>query len=157
MLTIETRFHGTLTVPETDLLTVDYEILGFPSERQFLLLPHRPDSPFLYLQSASTPSLAFIVVDPLLAVSDYQIPQGDIPADLGESSEWAVLCLCTIGSGHPPTMNLRSPLIFNRSSRHGGQFVLSLPYPLQHPLFSAVDSEGTGPEEPSHAGTHPKN
>ncbi len=152
MLTVETRFHGTISVEETDVLTIDYEILGFPSEKRFLLLPHRPDSPFLYLQSVQTPSLAFVAIDPLLRFPEYQIPSAEIPSALGDSSEWAILCLCTLGSGQDPTMNLRSPLIFNRNSRHGGQFVLSLPYPIQYPLFSGDDE---APEEPSHAGTYP--
>lgn len=154
MLTIETRFHGAITVNDTDILTIDYEILGFPGEKRFLLLPHQPDSPFLYLQSVQTPSLAFVAIDPLIRFPEYQIPSGEIPEALGDSSEWAVLCLCTMGNGEAPSMNLRSPLVFNRHTRRGGQFVLSLPYPIQYPLFPASD-EGTEPEEPSHAGTHP--
>lgn len=152
MLTIDTRFHGTIPVNEQDLLIVDYQILGFPSERRFVLLPHQPDSPFLYLQSVATPSLAFVCVDPLLQVPEYQLPQDELPGPLGDSHDWAVLCLCTLGNGHTPSMNLRSPLVFNRRTRHGGQFVLSLPYPLQYPLFPV---EGAPSEAPSHAGTHP--
>jgi flagellar assembly factor FliW len=159
MRTINTRFHGTIALPDSDVLTVDYPILGFPAEREFVLLPHRPDSPFLYLQSIRTHNLAFVAIDPLLRFPDYQVPQTEIPSELGPSSEWAVLCLCTLRNGQTPTMNLKSPLIFNRESRRGGQFVLSLPYPLQYPLIPprAQDApEGqTGPEEPSHAGTHP--
>lgn len=152
MLTIDTRFHGTITVDEHDILTVDYEILGFSGERQFVLLPHQPDSPFLYLQSVTTASLAFVCIDPLLRFPEYQLPAEEVPSALGDAAEWAVLCLCTVGNGHNPSMNLRSPLVFNRRTRHGGQFVLSLPYPLQYPLFPA---EGTESEAPSHAGTHP--
>ncbi|MCY0878405.1 MAG: flagellar assembly protein FliW [Firmicutes bacterium] len=152
MRTIQTRFHGAIAIDEGDLLHIDYEILGFEQERQFVLLPHRPDSPFLYLQSATTPSLAFVCIDPLLRVPDYQLPRDELPAALGDPSDWAVLALCTIGNGFPPTMNLRSPLIFNRETRHGGQFVLSLPYPIQYPLFPV---EGAAPEAASHAGTHP--
>ena len=153
MPTIETRFHGTITIQESDILTLDYEILGFIGERQFVLLPHRSDSPFLYLQSLSTPGLAFICIDPLLKVPDYELPVEEIP-DLGNPTDWAILCLCTVGNGHNASMNLKSPLIINRQTRHGGQFVLSLPYSLQYPLFPSV---GTMSEAPSHAGTHPKN
>lgn len=152
MPTIDTRFHGTLTIEESDILTTDYPILGFSSERQFVLLPHEADSPFLYLQSLATPTLAFICIDPLLRVADYTVPRQDIPADLGDSTLWAILCLCTVGQGRHASVNLRSPLIFNRQTRHGGQFVLSLPYPLHYPLFS---TEGTVREAPSSAGTHP--
>ncbi len=152
MLTIDTRYHGRFTVDEKAILTVDYEILGFTQERHFVLLPHQPESPFLYLQSVSTPTLAFVCIDPLLSFPEYQLPEDEVPAALGAASEWAVLCLCTIGHGHTPSMNLRSPLVFNRRTRRGGQFVLSLPYPVQYPLFPP---EGTSSEAPSHAGTHP--
>ncbi len=152
MPTIQTRFHGELTIAEADIVTLDYEILGFPGERQFVLLPHQNDSPFLYLQSINTPGLAFICIDPLLGFPEYQIPVEELPDSLGDPAEWAILCLCTVGNGHNPSMNLRSPLIVNRRTRHGGQFVLSLPYPLQYPL---VPNEGNQSEEPSHAGTHP--
>ncbi|NMP23080.1 flagellar assembly protein FliW [Sulfobacillus harzensis] len=151
MPTIDTRFHGRIAIDDADILMVDYEILGFPQERRFVLLPHQANSPFLYLQSVSTPSLAFICIDPLLRFPEYQLPPNELPEPLGEASEWAVLCLCTMGNGHTPSMNLRSPLVFNRRTRRGGQFVLSLPYPVQYPLFP----EGTSSEAPSHAGTHP--
>jgi len=49
MLAIDTRFHGPITVEESDILTIDHEILGFPDERRFILLPHQVESPFLYL------------------------------------------------------------------------------------------------------------
>jgi len=146
MTTIDTRFHGPITISDQDIITLDWEILGFPRERRYILLPHRADSPFLYLQSVDRPDLAFICIDPLVRVRDYHIPSEDIPRDLGPSEEWAVLCLCTIQDAQHGTINLRSPLVINRVSRRGGQFVLSVPYPIHYPLFS---------EEPSHAGSRP--
>jgi flagellar assembly factor FliW len=134
---VETRFHGPLTVRPEEIITLDYEILGFPDQRHFVLLPHRADSPFLYFQSTTNASLAFVVIDPLLVMADYRLPLEELP-DLGDPSLWAILCLCSIGRGTPATVNLRSPLIINRETRRGGQFVLSLPYSHQHPLFKEV-------------------
>jgi flagellar assembly factor FliW len=34
-----------------------------------------------------------------------------------------VMAICRFRAGHQPTANLRSPLVFNRQTRHGGQFV----------------------------------
>jgi flagellar assembly factor FliW len=134
---VETRFHGPLTVRPEEIITMDYEILGFPDQRHFILLPHRADSPFLYFQSTTNASLAFVVIDPLLVMPDYRLPLEELP-NLGAPSLWAILSLCTIGRGTPATVNLRSPLIINRETRRGGQFVLSLPYSHQHPLFEEV-------------------
>lgn len=133
-MTIHTRFHGDLAIVEDDLITLSPEILGFPEDRQFVLVPHRPDSPFLYLQSITTPALAFIAIDPLLVMPDYTVSPSEIQ-NLGDPSEWAVLCLCSIGHGDNGTVNLKSPIVINRSMRHGGQYVLSSSYSFQHPLF----------------------
>ena len=137
--TIQTRFHGTITISSTDILTLDQEILGFPQHRQFILLPHHPESPFLYLQSITDPQLAFIVIDPLTVKADYAVPDQDV-AGLGNREFWAMLCLCTVSRQQPDqglvaTCNLKSPVIINRQTRHGGQFVLSLPYSFAYPLF----------------------
>lgn len=142
---IDTRFHGRLTIDESDVITLDYEILGFPAYRRYILLPHRADSPFLYLQSVDAPWLAFIAMDPLLVAPDYTLPVNELP-DLGDPAHWAVLGLCSISDGHHGTINLRSPVIINRETRRGGQFVLSLPYSHQHPLF----------REGAYAGAQPK-
>lgn len=134
MAIIDTRFHDTITIREPDVITFDREVLGFPQFRRFVLLPHRPDSPFLYLQSTESPSLAFVTIDPLLREPEYTLPIDEIPG-LGDPKDWAILCLCTLGPGHHGTINLRSPLVINRETRRGGQFVLSLPYPVHYPLF----------------------
>ena len=139
---IPTRFHGPMTVKPEDVITMDYEILGFPTARQFILVPHRADSPFLYLQSTVEADLAFVVIDPLVVMPDYSLPLDELP-DLGDPQLWAILCLCTVGQAVPGTVNLRSPLIINRLTRRGGQFVLSLPYSHQHPLFKEVAHAGS--------------
>ncbi len=139
---VETRFHGPLTVKPEDIITMDYEILGFAQHRHFILVPHRSDSPFLYLQSTTESTLSFVVIDPLVVMPDYSLPLEELP-DLGDPQLWAILCLCTVGQGGPGTVNLRSPLIINRETRRGGQFVLSLPYSHQHPLFKEVTHAGS--------------
>ncbi|MCL4495318.1 MAG: flagellar assembly protein FliW [Firmicutes bacterium] len=148
--TIKTRFHGEITISSADILVLDQEILGFRQHRQFVLLPHHQDSPFLYLQSASDPQLAFIVIDPLTFKPDYFVPYEEV-AGLGNPEFWAILCICTVGrepGGQDlyATANLKSPLVINRETRHGGQFVLSLPYSFEYPLFrEARNDAGTKP------------
>lgn len=142
---IKTRFHGTITVADQDIVTLDYEILGFSQYRQYILLPHQPNSPFLYFQSTEQPELAFITIDPLVRFPDYRVPPDELP-DLGDPRHWAVLCLCTIGQGAHATINLKSPLVINQKTRRGGQFVLSLPYEHQYPLFTEEPNAGLNPE-----------
>ncbi len=146
--TIPTKFHGPLAIGEADLLTIDRPpILGFQRYTQYVLLPHQPASPFLYLQSAEQRDLCFIVADPLLWVPDYRVPADEV-ADLGTPDSWAVLVLCTIArAGAGVTINLRSPLVVARPLRRGGQIVLSLPYPHQYPITLQGDMSCAGVNE----------
>lgn len=145
---IGTKFHGRMTLQDADVLVINRPpILGFADHVRYVLLPHSPTSPFLYLQSAENPQICFVVVDPLLWMPDYSIPDADV-VDLGPRSTWAVLVLCTISAqGQRISANLRSPLVVNQEQRLGGQFVLSVPYPHQFPLMR---------QEDSHAGLNPK-
>lgn len=140
-MVIQTKFHGAMEVHDSDVLLIDQPpLLGFSHLVRFILLPHAKDSPFLYLQSLESPGVCFIAVDPLLWVADYAVPAGDI-SDLGAPHEWAALTLCTIDAkGGRVTANLRSPIVINQRTRHGGQYVLSVPYPHQFPLTEQEDS-----------------
>ncbi len=148
MPTIATRFHGALAITDRDVIHLEQEILGFSAYRDFVLIPHREESPFLYLQSVAEPGIAFVVMDPLLVMPDYVLPVAELPdALLGDPRLWAVLGVCTITGANQGTINLKSPVIINRETRRGGQFVLSLPYSFDHPLF----------QEAAHARTEPAN
>ncbi len=148
--TIPTRFHGAINIFPEDIITLDSHILGFPLHQEFILLPHRPNSPFQYLQSATDPDLAFIVTDPRLVFPNYQIIAEDLPAHLNRDAS-QILCICTTRS-HPfgglsVTANFKSPVIFDTQSRHGGQFVLSLPYSYHYPLIGeALENVGAQPK-----------
>ena len=49
-------------------------ILGFPESQRFVLLEHDSEgTPFKWLQSVENASLAFIVMDPNLLISDYVV------------------------------------------------------------------------------------
>ena len=146
-----TRHWGTLSVDDDRIITLTDAILGFPDQRRFALLPAGGGSPFLYLQSADVPTLAFADLDPLVLVPDYEVPPEE-GARWGPPDEWAVLVLCTI-TATERSANLRSPLVINRRTREGGQIVLSLPYPFHHPL-SPPAAENPSVEErgTDHAG-----
>lgn len=142
---IQTKFHGTLEVGPNDLVNLVQPILGFAHVRRFVLLPHSQESPFLYLQSIERGDLCFIVVDPLIFFPGYTLPTEDI-WDLGTPDEWAVLSLCTITSEQKITINLRSPIVINKNSRKGGQFVLALGYPHQYPILQEDAHASLNPE-----------
>ena len=59
----ETKYFGTVEVPPDEVITFPNGLFGFEEERSFLLLPFAgSDGNMLCLQSAATPSLAFIAM-----------------------------------------------------------------------------------------------
>lgn len=66
----ETKYFGTVEVPPDEVITFPNGLFGFEEERSFLLLPFAgSDGNMLCLQSAATPSLAFIAHESLFSAS----------------------------------------------------------------------------------------
>ena len=69
----ETKYFGTVEVPPDEVITFPNGLFGFEEERSFLLLPFAgSDGNMLCLQSAATPSLAFIAMNPFSLHPSYQ-------------------------------------------------------------------------------------
>ena len=62
---IETTRFGTIDVAEEQLFHFPMGLLGFSSQKRYVVLDHAPDSPLKWLQSVDDGSLAFIITDPL--------------------------------------------------------------------------------------------
>lgn len=123
MQTVSTRFFGDLQIQRSQILRTVFPIQGFERDKEWILLPSRPDSPWLVLQSMHHAERTFIVCDPLCFFPNYQ-PDPTIAGPVcGPPKDWATFVICTFLPSAPPTANLRSPLIFNVQSRRGGQFL----------------------------------
>jgi flagellar assembly factor FliW len=95
-----------------------------------------------WLQSVTAPELAFGLIPPPLAVSDYRIElrPGDRAAlELDEERSALVYVILNRGDGGGLTANLQGPLVFNLARRLGRQLVLtSSRYAVRYPLESHV-------------------
>ncbi len=152
-LIVNTTRFGDVQVDAAKIITLPRGIIGFPDDKQYVLLMHQPDSPLFWLQSVTNPDLAFVVVMPVLFKPDYRVPVGPpLLEALGALSpdEIQIYVLVTVPQGHPEKMtaNLKGPLLVNSRSRLGQQVVLDDPdYPIKYPLVSGT--EGGRPEDPS--------
>ncbi len=135
-----TRF-GIIEFEQDDVVQFGEGLIGFPELRQYVLLNHKPESPFRWLQSLEEPSLAFLVTDPIPWVEEYS---PDIPDEVGEalgiSSEDPVLVYTTAaippGSPTDMTINLAAPIVVNPVSREGFQVVLdNEAYTMKYRVF----------------------
>jgi flagellar assembly factor FliW len=151
---IETTRFGRIKVSQKKIITLTQGLLGFQEQRQFVLLPHREASPFLWFQSIDRPELAFLVVNPFLLCSDYAF---DIPdavekeLEIEHREQVDVLVLVTIPPGKPRgiTANLLGPLVVNVERHLARQVVLDPSrYPVRYPLVHRPDARPQGrPDE----------
>ena len=134
---VTTRF-GLIQVPDSELLRIPDGLVGFRSFTQYVHLPDPVVAGLSWLQSVSAPELAFGLIPPPLAVSDYRIEirPGDRAAlELDEERSALVFVILNRGEGGVLTVNLQGPLVFNPVRRLGRQLVLtSSRYAVRYPL-----------------------
>ena len=138
---IETTRFGRILVEEDKIIRMTRGILGFPKDLRYVLIPHRENSPFHWLQSVDTPELAFVVASPGRFFTDYVF---DISDEIEEelqiesAAQVDVLVIITVPKEDPRklTANLLGPIVINVEKRLACQVVLDPNrYPVQVPLI----------------------
>ena len=104
-------------------------LIGFPRMRRFVILDHRPGSPFKWMLCLEQPDVAFAVVEPGKMVPDYRAPLELGARTLGvDPADVALFVIVTI----PPdptamTVNLMAPVVVDVRTRTSRQLVLEDP------------------------------
>jgi len=141
MHAIETTRFGRLEMEQSRIIHFPAGLLGFPANKDFVILEHKPNSPFCWLQSVDSPALAFVLTNPFLVQTDYL--EGLSPTEKeifgqGENgSQKVVFVLVTIPRGEPEkmTVNLLGPLVIDIATKTGSQVVLAdSHYSHRHPF-----------------------
>ncbi len=134
---VTTRF-GPVSARESDLIRMPEGLVGFRSFTQFLQMPDPVVVGLSWLQCTTAPDLAFALVAPPLALSEYrvEIRPGDRTAlELDDERSALIYVILNRGEGGGLTVNLQGPLVFNPARRLGRQLVLtSSRYPVKFPL-----------------------
>ncbi len=126
---IQTSRFGDIEIDEDKIITMTSPILGFPDDRQFILIPHAPDSPFWWLQAVHRPPLAFAVLQAARLNASYEPEIGRLIRDelcLSKDELPEVLVILTVPKGCPEAMtaNLLGPIVINTTKRLARQVVL---------------------------------
>ncbi|MBW1722065.1 MAG: flagellar assembly protein FliW [Deltaproteobacteria bacterium] len=141
MRRIDTTRFGSIEIEEEKIIHFPQGILGFPEQKDYILFPHKPDSPFYWLQSVTNPELAFVLTNPFLFFEDYLSRLTPAEEDLLKAEnggEVNVFVLVTIpqGKAEEMTANLLGPLVIEVETRVGRQVVLpNSGYSHRHPLL----------------------
>lgn len=138
---IQTSRFGEVELTEDLLFELVSPILGYDDEKDFVLIEHKTQSSFKWLQSIKTPELAFAVTIPGFFGLEYTFELPDsTQEELAIESAEDILALNIVLIPHEnpraSTVNLLAPLIFNIRTRKGAQVILSgSNFSVNHPLF----------------------
>jgi flagellar assembly factor FliW len=149
---VTTRF-GLIQVPESELIRMPDGLVGFRSYTQYVNLPDPVVAGLSWLQCVTAPELAFGLIPPPLAVSDYRIelrPADRAALELDEERSAIVYVILNRGEGGGLTVNLQGPVVFNPIRRLGRQLVLTssryaVRYPLEHHAPAPILLPGLAP------------
>jgi len=139
MIVNSLRF-GQLEVPNDKIITMEKPILGFENVCHYCLVEVDEIRPFLWLQAVDDPSLAFLVVNPLVFFPDYRIEVnskeiGDLCVSQVNSVETYVI-VTVPETPRDMSVNLQGPILINTENGRAKQLVLvNSSYQVQHLLF----------------------
>ena len=117
---------GDLDVPVDRVLHFPQGLIGFPRSHRFVILDHRPGSPFKWMLCLDETDVAFAVAEPGTLVPDYRAPLELAARTLGaDPADVALFVIVTI----PPdptamTVNLMAPVVVDVRTRRSRQLVL---------------------------------
>ncbi|MEB3206507.1 MAG: flagellar assembly protein FliW [Vampirovibrionales bacterium] len=146
-IVVQTERFGELTANVSDLVRFTLPILGFEHATRFLLIQHKDDSPFLWLQSVDDGDLAFVLTQPKLFGIPYTltIPDHAIDAlEIQHPGDVEIYTLVSIPDDAPTAMtaNLMGPVVIHCKTRLAAQIILdSTRFSTKTPLFQSASAE----------------
>ena len=101
---LDTSRFGVIDCATDDVVTFSDGLIGLPDLKEFVIVQHREDSPFRWMQSLDDPAVAFLVVDPGFYAMNYspEMPESVSSAlELTDQVPILVYTICTIPNGNP--------------------------------------------------------
>ena len=137
---IQTSRFGEIEVEENQIISLPSGLVGFSEDRRFVIREDDAAAPFLWLQSVDNNGLAFVMIEPHVSVSNYELEltQEHLnKLDAKNIEELRVFVLVTMAKEMKNvTINLQGPLLFNPEKRLGLQFIIpDGKYSTRHLLF----------------------
>ncbi len=138
---INTSRFGAIEINPERIITMSAPILGFPDCHRFILRPHKPESPFMWLQAVDNPELAFVVIQATTLDLDYKpvVPENirkELKADRNKKLD--TLLILTVPKEDPKKMtaNLLGPVVINSEKKLARQIMLDpVKYNPCYPVF----------------------
>ena len=125
---IESTRFGTLDIDAERIIGFPSGLIGFPEEREFVLVHHGHSGSIAWLQSTKTAALAL----PVVGAHEFSPVYPDVPlsdaakrAGLnGSPDDMTALVVLCANPGMPSTVNLAAPIIVDAAKWTGAQVIL---------------------------------
>ena len=148
---LNTKYFGEIECAEEDKLRFPEGLFGFEEEKEFFLLPFEGSGgSLLCFQSAVTPGLAFVAMNPFTLDAAYApvLAAEELRAlEASRSEELCFYALCVVRSPvGESTVNLRCPIAVNDRTGKAMQAILETgDYHMRHLLSEFGSGKGDGP------------
>ncbi|MBN1903849.1 MAG: flagellar assembly protein FliW [Deltaproteobacteria bacterium] len=139
-MNIKTSRFGDIEIDKGRVIQFTEGLIGFPDEREYIVMEHRSDSPFMWLQAVGNPDLAFVIMNPFQVFPEYlkDISQEEENALKPDNNETVMIfAIVTIPNGKPEesTLNLMGPVVIDPVTNKGKQIILANSgYSHRHPI-----------------------
>lgn len=137
---IQTTRFGNVEIYENRAIHFAEGLVGFPEDNKYAIMEHKPDSPFMWLQSLTSPDLAFVLTNPFLTYPDYLkdiSKEEENTLKPGKNNTVMIFAIVTIPNGRVEgsTVNLMGPVVIDDDIKEGKQVILANSgYNHRHPL-----------------------
>lgn len=149
---INSHRFGPLEVPEDKIITMERPVLGFERLKKFCLIEMTELAPFHWMQSTEDPTVAFLVMNPVIFFPNYRIEinsQEIAELDVTDPTSVETYVILTIQKNKSDiSANLQGPILINTVNNKGKQLVLvNSRYNVHHSISEAADQMQPVPEQ----------
>ncbi|HNX76806.1 MAG TPA: flagellar assembly protein FliW [Candidatus Rifleibacterium sp.] len=126
---ISTSRFGKIEICKDEIISFEEGLLGFGDYHKFVILNTEDGSPFRWLQCVDDGNLAFVIIEPLNFMFEYDVEISDSDQTFVglERAEDVVLYVIVSIPANPSDMtaNLQGPVVINAANHKGRQIISS--------------------------------
>jgi len=159
---VQTSRFGEIEVKDDQIISFPSGLIGFSEDHRFVIREDEAAAPFRWLQSIDSEDLAFVMIEPHVSISNYELELTNdhlkkLHAE--KTEDLSVFSLVTMAKKmEDVTINLQGPLLFNLEKRLGIQIIVQDGrYSTRHSLFAEKlknsTPESSSQEEPENSST----
>lgn len=135
---LKTRDFGDVEIKEQEVVEFKNNIFGFEDYKKFVFL-HEDElgEEIAWLQSCEEKDLCFILISANAVLEDYKVKLSkSVREELGEGEleHWVIAVIKD--DFKSVTVNLKSPIIFNKSRMLASQIIAEENFPISYPLHA---------------------